>query len=207
LDDVDVALSGGIDGLMHIWRRGGANPDMARRIASQGVFVAPTLATPDGFIPDSRAGLLADRRFLLFLSSSLKNHLMKPFNSPTPSTDAQRAVVSGQLAAVRNLHDLGVKLLVGTDAASINPTAHGISLHRELELFREAGLTPSEVLAAATANTADAFRMPDRGRLTPGRRADMLLVRGDPTSDVLALRDIIRMWKSGVEVARAVDGQ
>jgi len=95
-----------------------------------------------------------------------------------------------------------VKILAGSDAASINPTAHGVSVHRELELLSSAGLKPTDVLAAATANVADAFRMTDRGRLMPGRHADMLLVRGDPTSNVLAVRDIIRIWKSGVEVDR-----
>jgi imidazolonepropionase-like amidohydrolase len=68
-------------------------------------------------------------------------------------------------------------------------------------------LSSSEILAAATASTADAFRLGDRGRILPGRRADLLLIRGDPTSDVLAIRDIVRVWKSGVEVDRMVSGR
>jgi imidazolonepropionase-like amidohydrolase len=97
------------------------------------------------------------------------------------------------IAAVRGLHEAGVRLLVGTDASSSNSAAHGISVHHEIELFRKAGLSSSEILAAATASTADAFRLGDRGRILPGRRADLLLVRGDPTSDVLAIRDIVRV--------------
>src|SRR5262249_40263240 len=142
-------------------------------------------------------------RFLPFISSSIRTHLGKTFTSPTPVKDAIQTNLD-VLAAVRNLHDVGVKLLVGTDAASILPTAHGISVHRELELLSQVGLSPSEILAAATASSAEAFRMMDRGRLVAGRRADMLLVRGDPTSDLLAVRDIIRIWKAGVEVDRTV---
>ena len=75
-------------------------------------------------------------------------------------------------------------------------------MHHELELLGKAGLKPTEILAAATANAAEAFRLDDRGRILPGRRADMLLVRGDPTADILAIRDIVRVWKIGVEVDR-----
>jgi imidazolonepropionase-like amidohydrolase len=42
----------------------------------------------------------------------------------------------------------------------------------------------------------------DRGRIVPGRRADLLLVRGDPTRDITATRDIVHVWRSGVEFDR-----
>ena len=93
------------------------------------------------------------------------------------------------------------------DASSSNTAGHGIGVHHEIKLFRTAGLGPSEILAAATASTADAFRLSDRWRILSGRRADLLLVRGDPTGDVLAIRDIVRVWKAGVEVDRMVAGR
>jgi hypothetical protein len=62
LEDVEVGLSAGVDGLAHVWRRGGANPDMARRLAARNVFVVATLSMPDGFLPEGRASLLAERR-------------------------------------------------------------------------------------------------------------------------------------------------
>ena len=66
-----------------------------------------------------------------------------------------------------------------------------MSLHGELELLVEAGLTPLEALSAATSVPADRFRLPDRGRIAPGLRADLLLVNGDPTS----LRALDEPWK------------
>jgi imidazolonepropionase-like amidohydrolase len=118
--------------------------------------------------------------------------------------DLLRATIASEVAAVKNLRELGVRILAGSDADAPNPTAHGISLHRELELLAAAGLAPSEVLSAATAKTADAFRLADRGRILAGARADLLLVRGDPTSDALVTRDILRVWKAGVIVDRTV---
>src|SRR4029077_12579152 len=92
-------------------------------------------------------------------------------------------------------------LLAGTDAP--NPgTAHGASIHRELELLVQAGLTPIEALTAATAAPARAFHLDDRGRIVPGLRADLLLVKGDPTADITATRDIVSVWKFGVEADR-----
>ena len=86
-------------------------------------------------------------------------------------------------------------------SAAPNPgTAHGASVHRELELLVRAGLSPVEALHAATAAPADAFGLDDRGRIAPGMKAD--LVRGDATRDVLATRDLAGIWKDGVRVER-----
>jgi imidazolonepropionase-like amidohydrolase len=82
-------------------------------------------------------------------------------------------------------------------------TAPGVSLHGELEYLVEARLTPTEALAAATSASAKAFLLADRGRIFPGLRADLLLVRGNPSSDILATRDIRLVWKAGALVDRS----
>jgi imidazolonepropionase-like amidohydrolase len=66
----------------------------------------------------------------------------------------------------------------------------------------EVGLSGSEALAAATSTTADAFRLRDRGRIAVGLRADLVLVSGDPTADILATRAIQRVWKAGLEAPK-----
>jgi imidazolonepropionase-like amidohydrolase len=107
------------------------------------------------------------------------------------------------LGSVARLHAAGVPILAGTDAP--NPgTAHGPSLHGELELLVRAGLTPVEALRAATSTPARVFRLGDRGRIAPGMRADLVLVDGDPTSDVTATRRITRIWKNGFPVDRTI---
>jgi imidazolonepropionase-like amidohydrolase len=195
LADVEVALDSGIDGLAHVWRRGGAASGIARRIAMRKVFVIATLAVQDGFA-GGRAALLADPRLQQYLSNSNKEQLGKSFVAPTTAN------LNDAIAAVRSLHEAGAVLLAGTDASSITPAAHGVSLHRELQLLNRAGLSPVEVLSAATMRTADSFGFADRGRIAVGFKADMVLVRGDPTSNITATRDILRVWRSGVECDR-----
>jgi imidazolonepropionase-like amidohydrolase len=105
---------------------------------------------------------------------------------------------------VRALRAAGVPLLAGTDAPVLGRGVHGASLHRELELLVEAGLTPVETLAAATSVPASVFGLADRGRIAPGLRADLLLVAGDPTRQITATRAIRRVWARGRAVDRAL---
>jgi imidazolonepropionase-like amidohydrolase len=195
LEDVALALSAGIDGLVHVWRQGGANSEMAERVAKQGVFVGATLSIPDGFAPETRAALVADPRF--GASDRVKRHLTRTFSVPG------RPNLEGNVAATRSLHQAGARFVVATDASDGNPATFGVAVPRELELRQRAGIPTLQLLTAATAAAADAFRLHDRGRIVAGHRADLLMVRGDPTSDILATRDIVRVWRSGVEFVGA----
>jgi imidazolonepropionase-like amidohydrolase len=87
-------------------------------------------------------------------------------------------------SVVRVLHESGVRLLAGTDTP--NPfVVPGFSLHRELRLLEAAGLTPREALAAATHEAARfAGDLGTWGTVEPGKRADLLLVVGNPLEDV-----------------------
>ena len=102
---------------------------------------------------------------------------------------------------IRQLKSAAVPILAGTDCP--NPgTTHGASLHQELEFLVHAGLTPTEALAAATSAPARCFHLEDRGRIEVGKRADLILVEGDPTTDIKATRQITKIWKQGVELDR-----
>jgi imidazolonepropionase-like amidohydrolase len=208
--DVKIALAAGVDGLGHVWRDRGAAPEMAQRLRAQGVFVAPTLTVADSLVPGARESVAADPRLAPFLSPSQRAQLGRPISLPGRGTPAHAAGgvtqkdVTLRLEAARSLVTAGVRMLAGSDAGGSVPTLMGLSLHRELELLVKSGLTPAQALASATANVADAFRLSDRGRILPGHRADLLLVRGDPTVDITATRDVLRVWRGGVEFDRSV---
>lgn len=106
--------------------------------------------------------------------------------------------------SVRLMHKAGVPMLAGTDANNIPDSPahveHGMSIHRELELLVEAGLTSVEALRSATDVVAERFRLSDRGRIAPGMRADLVLVDGDPLRDISETRKVRRVWCAGVEV-------
>jgi imidazolonepropionase-like amidohydrolase len=79
---------------------------------------------------------------------------------------------------------------LAASGASVFGSMPGISMHVELELFVRLGLTPREALAAATSNYADLFGWKELGLVTPRRRADLIVVDGDPTQEVRNARRI-----------------
>lgn len=192
------AIEAGADGLVHVFADEGDVRAFAALAASKKAFVIPTLT-----VIESTAGtasgqsLVEDARVAPFLLATEKRNLVAAF--PRRGSSARHLDVARR--ATRALREAGVPILAGSDAP--NPgTAHGASLHRELELLVEAGLTPADALEAATATPARVFGLPDRGRIAPGLRADLVLVDGDPTRDITASRAIARVWKGGVEVER-----
>ena len=161
-----------------------------------------TARRPDVAARPDAASLAADLAIEPYLSFNARAGLAQRFPSRPGRPPLSYAVAE---ETVRQLRAAGVPILAGADAP--NPgTAHGASMHHELELLVAAGLSPVEALAAATIVPAKVFRLDDRSRIAPGLRADLVLVDGDPTGDIRATRRIAGVWKSGVAFDRAAYG-
>jgi cytosine/adenosine deaminase-related metal-dependent hydrolase len=93
---------------------------------------------------------------------------------------------------IGRLYRAGVPLVAGTDGTP------GFTLQRELELYVQAGLTPSQALQVATWNGAKYARvLDDRGSIEVGKRADLVLFDGDPTTDISDIRKVALVLKDG----------
>jgi len=104
-----------------------------------------------------------------------------------------RASYDKMVQFVGQLYRAGVPLEAGTDAIA------GFTLHRELELYVRAGLTPSQALQVATWNGARfTGRLDELGSIEAGKRADMILVDGDPTQNISDIRRVSLVMKDGV---------
>lgn len=96
------------------------------------------------------------------------------------------------LQFIGRMHAAGIPFVAGTDSMA------GFTLHRELELYVQAGLTPAEALQVATWNGAKYTGLLDQlGSVERGKRADLLLLDGDPTTDISAIRRISLVMKDG----------
>lgn len=201
LTESRTAIEKGADGLAHVFR-GPADQSFARLAKRKGAFVIPTFSAIAGA---SAAGdgtrIARDPRMAAWLSPSQKETLA--FRSKTTE---EPKVLQDALATVARLHAAGVTILAGTDAP--NPgTAHGAAMPIELSYLVRSGLTPIEALKAATSAPAKAWGMGDRGKIAPGYRADLLLVDGDPTQDIGAIKNITAVWKNGFSVDRSLPAQ
>ncbi|WP_029138051.1 metal-dependent hydrolase family protein [Nakamurella lactea] len=112
-----------------------------------------------------------------------------------------RAVVDIHASAIAAAVGAGVKIAMGTDSGVF---AHGMNLE-ELVLMQRSGMSPGAVLAAATSSAADLLGLADRGRLAPGLRADLAVVKGDPFDLPGLQRNLTHVFKAGALV-RAADG-
>lgn len=197
-----MAIEVGVDGLEHLFIDLPPAPDFGRFVAAHHAFVVPTLTVLKSIADSSGvAELASDPRLSSYVSASSRTTI----NARFPKHAGSTLNYAYAEAAVKQLIAAHVPILAGTDAG--NPgTAHGLALHRELELLVHAGLTPAQALAAATSTPARLFSLTDRGTITSGKRADLLLVNGDPTSDITATRAIAGIWKDGVRVNRARAG-
>ncbi|KFN44926.1 CIA30 family protein [Arenimonas oryziterrae] len=190
------SLRDGIDGLVHVFQDAPADDALIQLAKRDGVFFVPTLTVVAGFAGE-KSTLATDPRIAPFLSAAQTQTLA----SRLPIGDANPALIANARESVRRLHAAGVMLLAGTDAP--NPhTAHGAALHEEIAQLVAAGLSPQEALKAATSLPAKAFGLSDRGRIARDLRADLVLVDGDPTTNIEATRAIVTIWKNGRRVDR-----
>lgn len=196
LPHVRTAVAAGVDGMVHVAIDGDMDDELVASVRRLGAFVVPTVAVID--CGASADDLLADRRIAPLLSEAQADTLRS--RNPRPCRPEYRRFA---LANTRRLFAAGVPILAGTDAP-LPGTADGPSLLAAVAYLVAAELSPARALAAATSVPARAFGLSDRGRIRAGQRADLVLVAGDPTADITALRDITAIFKNGYAVDRKV---
>jgi imidazolonepropionase-like amidohydrolase len=180
---VDMAVLAGVDVITHVPLDRPLTESTAARILAQNCVSIPTLTMMKGIADKGAAAATS-----------------QPGGGPVagPSYETARD-------GVAELRRAGVPILAGTDANAgpgipFSPH-HGESLHDELELLFDAGLSTIEALRAATVLPARHFGLHDRGVIEPGRRADLVLIDGDPIVDIRDTRRIRQVWCAGVEHA------
>jgi hypothetical protein len=113
---------------------------------------------------------------------------------PPEYRDAIRRQFSKYVAIVGALHRAGIPIVAGTDQ-----TVPGHSLYRELELYVEAGFTPMEAIQSATIVPARVMKQDaESGTIEPGKRADLILVDGNPLENIHNLRNVKTVITGGV---------
>ena len=113
---------------------------------------------------------------------------------PDAATDRlYRASYEKFVGMLKKLYDNGITIVAGTDQGS------GYALHRELEIYSQSGIPAPQVLRMATLTAARVMKRDNElGSIAPGKLADMILVNGDPTTNISDIRKIDLVIKGGV---------
>ena len=188
------ALDAGIDTVIHAYFKEPDGtflyrPEIAERIAEQGVFVNPTMHQA--------------RNRLWRLEEKAETEGLTP--QERADVDEGMRVQEIRYDQVARMVDAGVRLTAGSDSAwSYLPM--GFFQH-EIQAHTEAGLSPLEAIVSATGDAAKScWVYDDLGTLQAGRRADLLVVHGDPSQNIAALSDVVDVFKDGLRVDRGAGG-
>jgi len=198
------ALQSGVHGLEHAFGFDvcdeTAAAEVARRVVARGAYVVPTLAITEQI---SRLGSPEQEAMPLLgeIPAGRRQYWRRADTSRERTAAAARRLECLKPFVAR-LQRAGGRVVAGSDTS--NPyVVPGVSLHRELELLVEAGLSPSEALAAAT-RTAAAFLGQARtlGTLEADKIADLVVLGADPLASIGALRQIDLVIRDGRVVWR-----
>jgi imidazolonepropionase-like amidohydrolase len=122
--------------------------------------------------------------------------------SSDPFADRE-AFFQAELKMINDMNRAGVPMLAGTDTAAGVRVYPGFSLHEELTLLVQAGLTPMQALQSATRNAGVFFGLADTGTIAKGNRADLLLLDANPLDNIDNARKIQSLVLNGRYLSRA----
>jgi imidazolonepropionase-like amidohydrolase len=180
--------------------------EMIRDLVARKVAVTSTLAVFEAFLPDRPPlqqrvldAMTADAR-TAYLSSRARAAERKE----QPWAVALRKEMQFELAFAR----AGGLLMAGTDPTGNGGALAGFGSQREIELLVEAGFTPLEALRIATLNAAEYLGESDRvGTIASGKLADIVVIKGDPSTNIADVEKVELVFKDGVgyDPAKLVD--
>jgi len=164
-------------------------PDLVERLARARAWVNPTLYVQKAGIERQREAREREGGLTPELVTQL---------------DAARRALDVKVDAVRRMSEAGVRMTAGSDSPW-GWYAPGEFVH-EIHMLAEAGLSYSDAIVAGTAGAADSIGVGAvAGRLLPGRLADVLVVRGDPTREIADLWNVLDVYQAGRRIDRAVE--
>mgnify|MGYP001823795594 CR=1 FL=1 len=164
-------------------------PELARATRDAGVAVVPTQMLWETFGGSRDPDVLLARPENRYMPKATIDNWYQRIRTIYRSADREASARESELrqALLKTMYDSGVVVLMGTDAPQVF-SVPGFSLHRELPLMVESGMTPYEVLRTGTVNVARHLGIEDRaGTVAVGIYADLLLLEDNPLEDITAV--------------------
>jgi imidazolonepropionase-like amidohydrolase len=205
-DAVELAAAG-IDNFAHLVRDMVMSDELIATMVEKGIYVMPNIsfpersantAVPAWFDEPHLAGLLADTE-----PADVIARMRASFTGGDAATTARaQAIYANLQKSVAKLAKADARIILGSDTGLVDHP-FGFAEQKELQMMAEAGMTPAQVIVAATGRAAAFLGLDDRGVIAPDRRADLLVLDANPLDDIRNTRRIAAMYIGGEKVDRA----
>jgi len=206
-DDAVELAAAGINSFAHLVRDKEMSDALVASMLKNNVYAMPNIGAPERathtappawFEEPYLAALLRDTE-----PAAVIARVRNSFSGRDPATaDRNRRNYAILQRSLAKLSAAGVPIILGCDTG-LEDHFFGYAEQKELELMVEAGMTPAQVIVAATSRPAEFLGLPDRGSLKPGKRADFLVLDANPLDDIRNTRRIAGMYLAGAEIDRA----
>ena len=202
LKDAHELVDAGIDGFMHLVRDQVMDDALIAKMKAQRVYTAANIGG------SRRAGLAAlPASSLALLSETVPadvvSALVTSLRAKNPNAvAAAKATYDTMATSLAKLNAAGVTIVLGGDTG-IPGAWHGWAEHYELDAMVAAGMSPAQVIAAATSIPARLLELNDMGSLAAGTSADFLVLDANPLDDITNMRRISSVYLRGRALDRA----
>lgn len=213
LEDAKKLVAAGVDVLAHSIRDKEVDAELLQDMKAKQVVYIPTLSLDEySFIFLEKPGWMKDALFTSSLEPGVLDSLKsKEFNARLkndPTLPQKKESFQIALHNLKKIYDAGIPVTMGTDSGAQPIRAQGFSEHHELKLMTQAGLTPLQAITVATKNGAQLLKMNDKyGTVEFGKKANFIIVEGNPLEDIKNTQKIVAVWKDGEQVSGKPEGK
>jgi imidazolonepropionase-like amidohydrolase len=206
-DDAVGLVEAGIDGLAHLVRDREMDGDLIGAIVRRGVYVMPNLSGAERGTHSTVPPWFEEPGLMTLFRESTPAPVVDRIRASFTSRDASVAsaararymILQRSLAA---LNKADARIILGCDTG-LEDHLFGYAEQRELAEMVAAGMSPAQVIVAATSRSAEYLGLRNMGTLAPGKRADFIVLRGNPLEDIRQTRSIDSVYFDGRPVDRA----
>ncbi len=203
LADAKRLVAEGVDVLAHSVRDAPVDRELIAAMKKRGTYYIPTLTVDESFFAFADHPELLNDPFLTHATTPeelavLRGDGYRKQVAADPATAQHRADFAMAKRNLLTMYRAGIRVGFGTDSGANPVRLPGYAEHRELELMVQAGLTPAEALRCAAATNAALLGIAAQtGTLAPGKRADFLLIDGNPAVHIADTRRMAAIWHNG----------
>jgi imidazolonepropionase-like amidohydrolase len=203
LDDAKDLARAGIDGFAHLVRDREVDDEFIALLKQHHILVMPNLGIAANRAEPQTPAWLEDPLLHETTPAAVIDRMRASYSGRSAeSVEVAQKVYRNMQRNLAKLNAAGVTIGFGGDSGAIPDHFHAYTSHREMQLMVAAGMTPAQVLTAATVTNAGYLRLKDRGTLEAGKAADFVVLDANPLDNIANTEKISRVYLKGQALDR-----